>query len=85
MSKPLRRRRIRCILIGFRSSALGSSLHNALADTHEREAALATFIVAASGVSFYGVGGAFWGLLTGAVVLFVTRAGVSPRPPARPE
>jgi benzoate membrane transport protein len=66
-------------------SALGSSLHNALADTQEREAALATFIVAASGVSFYGVGGAFWGLLTGAVVLFVTRAGVSPRPPARPE
>ena len=57
--------------------ALGSALHNALAETHEREAALATFITAASGVGFYGIGGAFWGLLAGGVVLVVTRAGAS--------
>ena len=56
-------------------SALGSALHNMLADAHEREAALATFLVAASGVGFYGIGGAFWGLIAGAVVLAVTRAG----------
>jgi benzoate membrane transport protein len=65
--------------------ALGSALHNALADPSEREAALATFVVAASGVSFYGVGGAFWGMIAGAVVLAVTRAGASlprPKPPA---
>ena len=58
-------------------SALGSALHNALSVTAEREAALATFLVAASGVSFYGVGGAFWGLLAGGAVLIVTRAGAS--------
>jgi len=64
--------------------ALGSALHNALAEPAQREAALATFLVAASGVSFYGVGGAFWGLLAGGVVLAVTRAGASPPPPAPP-
>lgn len=53
--------------------ALGSSLHNALAEPADREAALATFLVAASGVSFYGIGGAFWGLVAGSVVLVVTR------------
>jgi benzoate membrane transport protein len=62
--------------------ALGSSLHNALVEQPEREAALATFLVAASGVAFHGIGGAFWGLIAGAVVLAVTRAGVSLRPPA---
>ena len=62
--------------------ALGSSLHNALIEQAEREAALATFLVAASGVAFHGIGGAFWGLIAGAVVLAVTRAGVSLRPPA---
>ena len=40
--------------------ALGSALHNALADTHEREPALIAFLVTTSGVSIYGVGGAFW-------------------------
>jgi len=64
-------------------SAFGAALHNALADVAEREAALATFLVAASGVSFYGVGGAFWGLLAGGVVLVLTRAGAKPRAPAR--
>jgi benzoate membrane transport protein len=58
-------------------SALGSALHNALADHADREAALATFLVAASGVGFYGIGGAFWGLIAGSVVLVVTRAGAS--------
>jgi benzoate membrane transport protein len=58
-------------------NAFGSALHNALADTREREAALATFLVSASGVSFYGVGGAFWGLLIGGAILALTRAGAS--------
>jgi benzoate membrane transport protein len=53
----------------------GSAMHNALADTHEREAALITFLVSASGVSIFGVGGAFWGLLAGGLVLAWTRAG----------
>jgi benzoate membrane transport protein len=58
-------------------NAFGSALHNALADTREREAALATFLVSASGVSFYGVGGAFWGLLIGGAILALTRAGAA--------
>jgi benzoate membrane transport protein len=56
----------------------GSALHNALADSQEREAALVTFLVTASGVTIYGVGGAFWGLLAGGAVLVLTRAGPSP-------
>jgi benzoate membrane transport protein len=59
-------------------NAFGAALHNALADTREREAALITFLVSASGVSIYGVGAALWGLLAGGVVLFLTRAGASP-------
>jgi benzoate membrane transport protein len=64
--------------------ALGSSLHNALNHQADREAALATFLVAASGVAFHGIGGAFWGLIAGGVVLAVTRAGASLRLPAPP-
>ena len=64
--------------------ALGGSLAGALAEPQEREAAVVTFLVAASGASFYGVGGAFWGLLAGGLMLAVNSAGVWPRPPAPP-
>jgi benzoate membrane transport protein len=60
--------------------AFGSALHNALAETVERESALITFLVTASGVSVYGTGGAFWGLVAGGCVLLLTRAGpLTPR------
>jgi benzoate membrane transport protein len=62
-------------------NAFGSALHNALADISEREAALATFLVASSGVGFYGIGGAFWGLIAGGVILVITRAGAFSTPP----
>ncbi len=58
-------------------NAFGAALHNALADASEREAALATFLVSASGVGFYGIGGAFWGLLVGGAILVLTRAGAA--------
>jgi benzoate membrane transport protein len=58
-------------------NAFGGALHNALADASEREAALATFLVSASGVGFYGIGGAFWGLLAGGAILVLTRAGAA--------
>jgi benzoate membrane transport protein len=58
-------------------SAFGGALHNALADVSEREAALATFLVSASGVGFYGIGGAFWGLLAGGAILVLTRVGAT--------
>ena len=44
---------------------LASSLSAALADPAERTAAAITFVVAASGVTFLGVGAAFWALVAG--------------------
>ncbi|MRD73774.1 benzoate/H(+) symporter BenE family transporter [Rhodocyclus tenuis] len=44
---------------------IGNSLAAALAGEGEREAALITFLVTASGVSLFGIGSAFWGLLLG--------------------
>jgi benzoate membrane transport protein len=65
-------------------SAFGASLSNALAVNEEREAALVTFLTAASGVSFLGIGGAFWGLAAGAGVLALTRFGAAKPPAAAP-
>ncbi len=55
----------------------GSALHNALADADEREAALVTFLVTLSGITIFGIGGAFWGLTAGGAVLVLTRAGTT--------
>lgn len=44
---------------------IGNSLHGALSDEKERDPALVTFLVTASGLSLFGVGSAFWGLLFG--------------------
>jgi benzoate membrane transport protein len=53
--------------------ALGGALMGAVAETDGREAALITFLVTASGVSFFGVSGAFWGLLAGGAMRALTR------------
>jgi benzoate membrane transport protein len=53
--------------------AFASSLANALAEPADREAAVVTFVTAASGISFLGIGGAFWGLLAGGAVMALTR------------
>ena len=51
-------------LIGaFTGSAMA-----AFKDADTREAAAATFLVSASGVSFFGISGAFWGLLSGLAI-----------------
>ena len=47
---------------------LASSLSEALDDPSERESAVVTFIVAASGITVLGVGAAFWALVAGLVV-----------------
>ncbi len=60
-------------------NAFGSALHNALADVKEREPALIAFLVTTSGVSIYGIGGAFWGLIAGAIVQVLVRAGATAR------
>lgn len=53
--------------------AFGSSLMNAVNAPTDREAAVVTLLVTASGVSFFGISGAFWGLIAGGVVMLVTR------------
>lgn len=52
---------------------LASSLSAALADDKQREAALLCFVATASGLSLFGIGAAFWGLLIGLVALGVQR------------
>jgi len=47
---------------------IGASLHSALQNEHQREAALLTFLVTASGLTLWGIGSAFWGLVVGIVV-----------------
>ncbi|MGB3288092.1 MAG: benzoate/H(+) symporter BenE family transporter [Burkholderiaceae bacterium] len=47
---------------------IGNSLAGALSDEHGREAALVTFLCTASGMSFMGIGSAFWGLVLGICV-----------------
>ncbi|MBB3062158.1 benzoate/H(+) symporter BenE family transporter [Microbulbifer rhizosphaerae] len=44
---------------------IGASLSVATGDEHSREAALITFLITASGISFWGIGAAFWGLAGG--------------------
>jgi len=44
---------------------IGNSLAGALHDDAERDAALVTFLVTASGLTLLGIGSAFWGLLFG--------------------
>ena len=52
---------------------IGNSLAAALRDEAEREPALGTFLVTASGLSLAGIGSAFWGLLAGVGTLLVLR------------
>ncbi|TYL52008.1 benzoate/H(+) symporter BenE family transporter [Nocardioides sp. BGMRC 2183] len=52
---------------------LAASLTDALADPEDREAAAATVVVAASGVTVVGIGAAFWALLVGLVLRWVVR------------
>ena len=50
---------------------IGGGLGSALKDDAHREAALITFLVTLSGVALWGIGSAFWGVLAGALALFV--------------
>ena len=52
-------------------ATIGNSLSAALADHAQREPALITFLVTASGVSLLGIGAAFWGLVAGVLALAV--------------
>jgi len=56
-------------------ATIGNGLAAALRDENQREPALVTFLVTASGVTLSGVGSAFWGLVAGVVTLLILRAG----------
>ena len=51
--------------------AFGNALLGAFADPARREAAVVTFLVSASGLAIWGIGGAFWGLLAGGAMLLL--------------
>ena len=51
--------------------SIGGGLAMALQEDAHREAALITFLVTLSGVSLAGIGSAFWGVVAGALALFV--------------
>jgi benzoate membrane transport protein len=53
--------------------AFANALVMALSEAQSREAAAITFIVAASGLTLFGIGGAFWGLIAGGAILALTR------------
>ncbi|MDR6207539.1 benzoate/H(+) symporter BenE family transporter [Paraburkholderia graminis] len=51
-----------------------SGLTNAMQDARQREAALVTFMVTASGLTLLSIGSAFWGLVAGVVTQIVLNA-----------
>jgi len=53
--------------------AFSSSAMSAFQAPDSREAAAITFLVTASGVSFGGISGAFWGLIAGGLMLVLSR------------
>ncbi|GHJ18099.1 benzoate/H(+) symporter BenE family transporter [Micromonospora sp. AKA38] len=61
-------------------AALAGAVSAAVAQPDTREAAVVTLVVTASGVSLLGIGGAFWGLVAGCLMLLLFRR----RPPAAP-
>ena len=63
-------------------ATLSASLSGALSAVDGREAAAITFVVAASGLTFLGIGAAFWALAAGLLVrAAVPRAGQTVQPP----
>ena len=51
--------------------SIGSGLTQAMQQPNEREAALITFMVTASGLTLFGIGAALWGLIAGLLALGV--------------
>ncbi|MGB3135734.1 MAG: benzoate/H(+) symporter BenE family transporter, partial [Nodosilinea sp.] len=57
---------------------IGNGLFTALREERDREPALITFLVTASGVTLLGIGSALWGLIAGALALAIYRLKLSP-------
>ncbi len=55
-------------------ATIGSGLASAVGSENQREPALVTFLVTASGIAPAGIGSAFWGLVAGVMTLAILRA-----------
>lgn len=66
-------------------ATLAAALTSALSDAHQRESAVVTFLIAASGVSALGIGSAFWALLVGLIVRAVLTSNSGTWPRSRPQ
>jgi len=66
------------LVLSIAALALFGSLINgltqAMAEPREREAALITFMVTASGLTLFSVGSAFWGIVAGVLTLWILNA-----------
>jgi len=60
---------------------IGNGLAAALVRDQDREPALITFLVTASGVTLFGIGAAFWGLIAGTLALGVLQFKKKANPP----
>lgn len=56
-------------LIGTINSSIISAVHH----EEDREASMVTFFVAASGISLFGIGSAFWGLVAGCIFSLILK------------
>ncbi len=56
-------------------ASLGSALTGALAREEDRLPAVLAFVTTASGLSFFGIGAAFWGLIAGGALMILARSG----------
>lgn len=50
---------------------IGNGLAAAVVNERDREPALVTFLITASGVALFGIGSAFWGLLAGVLAMLI--------------
>ncbi len=60
-------------------ATIANALEAALKDASQRKPAFITFIVAASGITFYGIGSAFWGIVFGAITQIILKTPPSQR------
>ena len=61
---------------------IGNGLAAVMVQERDREPALVTFLVAASGLTLLGIGAAFWALVAGTVASAVLRRSAPPAPVA---
>ena len=59
-------------------ATIGNGLVAAVRDEPHREAAVITFLVTLSGVTLWGIGSAFWGVVAGALALLIAQWGRRP-------